>query len=366
MHHGAVENWLVRMLRHARENEFPFDWTFYCTEGGSGSLAKEAQALGATVICSPVRLNKKASFVQALRLTLLRGRYDVLHCHHDIVSAMYLLASIGTNVGMRIVHVHNADESALTSNSMKAHVYRALARRVCLRLADRIVGISNHTLDTFLAGRARRPGVDVVHYYGVNPAPFEKTGFDRAKFRTQLDLPPESIILLFAGRLVPEKNPTFVVDVLAAMRKSEPRVVALFAGSGADQGNVLDRVKTLGIEEFVRFLGWRDDVPKIMGCSDLFILPRPDYPLEGFGLAVVEAQLAGLPMLLSHGIPDDPLLVTACYARLPLAAGAGEWAKRGLALLRGIVPPKENVFTAFRNSPMELDTAQKDLLRLYE
>jgi len=73
----------------------------------------------------------------------------------------------------------------------------------------------------------------------------------------------------------------------------------------------------LGLGAAFRHLGWRNDVPEIMRCCDWFILPHPEHPMEGFGLAVVEAQLAGLRMLISTGVPDDPLLPTASCARLP-------------------------------------------------
>ena len=135
-------------------------------------------------------------------------------------------------------------------------------RQVCLRMADRIVGISNHTLDTFLAGRARRPERDTVHYYGVDPTPFEHVTADRRDFRRQLSLPEGALILLFGGRLVPEKNPVFAVDVLARLRYLDPRAVAVFAGSGSQEQLVLERARELGVEDSVRLLGWRNDLPR--------------------------------------------------------------------------------------------------------
>jgi len=152
-------------------------------------MDEKARALGARVIHSPVPIVRKAEFVRALRMELRRGEYDVLHCHHDIVSAVYLLAASGMPIRRRIVHVHNADEAVLTPSRLKQHLYREPMRRVCLFMADRIVGISNHTLDTFLAGRARRPQRDSVHYYGLDPTPFENIAADRAEFRRQWELP---------------------------------------------------------------------------------------------------------------------------------------------------------------------------------
>jgi glycosyltransferase involved in cell wall biosynthesis len=362
---GAVENWLMRMLVHGRKREIEVDWTFYCILGQPGAMDDKARALGARVIHSPVPIARKAKFVRALRMELWSGEYDVLHCHHDIVSAIYLLAASGIRMRRRIVHVHNADESVLTPSRLKQCFYREPMRQICLFKADRIVGISNHTLDTFLAGRARRPERDSVHYYGVDTTPFENVAADRVRFRRQLGLPQDAFILLFGGRLVPEKKPVFVVDVLANLRCIDPRAVAVFAGAGSQEMEVLARAQGLGVEGSVRLLGWRNDLPNVMNCSDCFILPHPENPVEGFGVAIVEAQLAGLPMLLSRGILDDPLLPTASFRRLALSDGPMAWAKAAIDLLRDQVPSRAAALAALRASPMDMDQALAGLLRLH-
>jgi glycosyltransferase involved in cell wall biosynthesis len=352
------------MLGHAREQGIDVDWTFYCALGQPGAMDEKARTLHARVIHSPVPIVKKAEFICALRAELRRGEYDVLHCHHDIVSAVYLLASSGMPI-RRIVHVHNADEAVLTASRLKQRLYREPMRRVCLLMADRVVGISNHTLDTFLAGRLRRPECDAVQYYGLDPTLFENAAADRAGFRRQWDLAEDALILLFGGRLVPEKNPVFAVDVLANLRRIEPRAVAVFVGAGSLEPDVLARARKLGVENSVRLLGWRNDLPETMSCSDWFILPHPEQTMEGFGLAVVEAQLAGLRMLLSRGIPDDPLLSTASFRRLTLSDGPQVWARAAMDLLRQPVPSRAAALAALRESPMNMDQALKGLLELH-
>jgi glycosyltransferase involved in cell wall biosynthesis len=239
-------------------------------------------------------------------------------------------------------------------------------RMVCLTLADRIVGISNHTLDTFLAGRHRRAQRDSVHYYGADSVRFERAVGDRLKFRRDLSLADTSRILLFAGRMVPEKNPMFAVDVLAEMRRLDPATVGVFVGAGSLEEAARRRCAELGVENAVQFLGWRDDVPEIMCCSDWFILPHPENPVEGFGLAIVEAQLAGLRMLLSRGILDDPLLPTASFRRLALADGPQVWAKAAMELLEQPTPSRTAALAALRESPFDMDTALAGLVSLHK
>jgi glycosyltransferase involved in cell wall biosynthesis len=353
------------MLAHAHKRRREVDWSCYSILERPGALDQKAHTLGARVVHSPVPLVEKIKFSRTLRAELHQGSYDVLHCHHDILSALYLLASTGIPICHRIVHVHNADESVPTGSQVKQVLYREPMRRVCLHMADRIVGISEHTLDTFLAGRARRPGRDLVHYYGVDPTPFEHVTADRRGFRRQLSLPDNARILLFGGRLVPEKNPVFVVDVLAHLREIEPRAVAVFAGCGSHEQLVLERARRLRVEDSIRLLGWRRDLPEVMSSSDWFILPHPEYPAEGFGFAVVEAQLAGLRMLLSLGILDDPLLPTACFRQLPLADGPAVWAKAAVDLLQEPAPSRAAAQAALRESPMDLDRALEHLLALH-
>lgn len=361
----AVEHWLLRMMAHAKARGVALDWTFYCAVAAPGSLDAKAQALGARIVRSPVAVDRQVAFGRALRAELERGRYDVLHCHHDLVSGLYLAAAAGLPIRRRLVHVHNADENVLTPSALKQRLYRPVLRRACLALADRIVGISDYTLDTFLAGRRRRQGRDLVHYYGVDPMPFEGPQPDRAAFRRELGLAEDSRILLFGGRLVPEKNPVLAIDVMAALAALDPRAVLVFAGSGSQEDAVRERARALGIEDKVRLIGWRDDLPAVMACADWFILPRPEHPMEGFGLAVVEAQLAGLRLLLSRGVTDAPLLPTARFARLPLSVAPGDWAQAAIALWNEPAPDQEEALGALRGSPMDLDHALRDLTGLH-
>jgi glycosyltransferase involved in cell wall biosynthesis len=362
---GAVENWLLRMLRRARADGMNLDWTFYCTLGAPGPRHDEALALGARVVVSPVPLKSKLAFMRALRAEAVRGRYDVLHAHHDLVSAIYLVACLGVPIARRIVHAHNPDEGVLTPSRAKQRVFRPLFRRLCFALSDALAANASHTLDTFLAGRPRAAG-DRVLYYGVDPAPFVEAGGDRLAFRRSLGVPDTARILLFLGRMTWEKNPLFAVDVLHELRQLDPDVIGVFAGAGSLDEPVRRRARELGLDEAFRHIGWCDDVANVMRCCDWFILPHPEDPMEGFGLVVVEAQLAGLRLLLSNGVSTEPLLPGACVERLSLAHTPKQWAEAAMRLGSMPVPPQPDVLRALAASPMDMAFALDKLLSLHE
>jgi glycosyltransferase involved in cell wall biosynthesis len=365
MHTNAIESWLARMYRHSLLGGRSANWRFHVQLSEPGQLETTYPECAPLIIRSPCQFSDWRRFFLAFRRTCRTEGFDVVHVHADLMSAPYVVAARSAGVGLIVVHVHNADECVLTPNHIKQSVLRPLARGTCLALADRIVGISNHTLDTFLAGRARRPERDSVHYYGVDPTPFENASADRLGFRRRWDLPEDASILLFGGRLVPEKNPVFAVDVLANLRAMNPHAVAVFVGSGSQEQDVLKRARSLGVENSVRLLGWRNDLAEIMSCSDWFILPHPEHPVEGFGQAIVEAQLAGLRMLLSTGILDDPLLSTASFRRLALSDGPNVWAKAAMEILHHPAPSRAAAVAALKESPMDMDRALEGLVKLY-
>ena len=166
--------------------------------------------------------------------------------------------------------------------------------------------------------------------------------------------------------MTPEKNPVFAVDVLAALRRRVPEAVAVFAGAGDLEAAVTARAAELGQTEQVRPIGWRSDIAECDEASATgSSLPHAHAPLEGFGIAVVEAQLAGLRLLLSLGVSDAPLLPGAAVRRLSLDDGAEAWADAAAELSLAPAPSRDAVLGAFQASPMDMDYALADLLSLH-
>jgi glycosyltransferase involved in cell wall biosynthesis len=367
---GAVEGWLLRMLKAGNSFGADLDWTFYSVLQRPGRFDEAARAMGARVINSPVALDAKYRFVRALRRELERGEYDVLHCHHDVVSAVYLVAATGLPISRRIVHVHNADLHMPTGSPKKSAFLREPMRRMCLLLADRIVGISNYTLDTFLSNHARKAGRDVVLYYGIDTAPYHEPPSRREAVRASLGLPDDASILLFAGRMVDYKNPLFLVDVLNEIAEEEPGAYAVFAGAGPLEEKVRSRAQWLGVEDRVCVLGWRDDTVSLMRGADLFVFPRveettDDLGKEGLGLVVVESQAAGLPSLLSRGIPDDAIVDTVLCKTLPLADGPKAWGVAAREILAAPRPDRAAALAAVERSEFALEAGFRNLVALH-
>ena len=343
-----------------------YHWTFFCTLGKPGRLDEKVRQLGGEVIYSRHGLGEKRAFLRNLRTSIRDGQYDILHCHHDFVSAVYLCASLGIKMRKRIVHVHNTDASIQTPSAVKQFLLKEPMRQTCLHLADNIVGISREALDHFTHGATAKPGRDRVVYYGIDTAKFRKHVPTREQFRLHLGFSPNAKLLLFAGRMTGLKNPLFVVEIMTQLAETDPNVVALFAGSGPLEATVLELAEKYQIAKRVRVLGWRDDVATIMRLSDLLIFPRLEKPKEGLGLVLVEAQAAGLPILASHSITEDVQVIPELFEILPLAAGPKAWAQAVLKVLSRAKVCQQTILSRVESSPFGLDQGVSSLMALYD
>jgi glycosyltransferase involved in cell wall biosynthesis len=365
LHTGAVENWLYRVFSAVSANYSDYHWTFFCTSGKPGRLDEKVRGLGGEIIYSRYTIGEKRAFFSSLRKVIKEGHYDILHCHHDLVSAIYLCASLGIPLRKRIVHVHNTDEGILTPSRLKQFLLKEPMRQTCMHFADNIVGISKEALNKFIRGARPKPGRDQVVYYGIDTSVFRQNIPTPEQFRLSLGFSSDAKILLFVGRMVPLKNPCFVVDVLAALANRDPSVVAVFVGAGDLETTVRELAEQKQLQERVRILGWRDDTATIMRLCDLLVFPRLEEPKEGLGLVLVEGQAAGLPILASPSITKDVQVIPELFEIIPLAAGPEAWAERIHAMLSQKRLPRQRYLKRVEASSFSIIAGISNLLALY-
>ncbi len=122
----------------------------------------------------------------------------------------------------------------------------------------------------------------------------------RREVREQYGLRRLPAVVGHVGRLQYQKNQTFLLDAFRHLHEREEKARLVLVGDGPDLTELEAKAVTLGIEREVLFLGNRDDVNGLLQAFDLFVMPSH---FEGFGMAALEAQAAGLPCLLSDSVP---------------------------------------------------------------
>lgn len=112
-----------------------------------------------------------------------------------------------------------------------------------------------------------------------------------------------TVRLITVGRLAAVKNHALMLDALADCARRDRRLPLTVVGDGPLRAELEERVRELGLDGQVEFLGFRNDIAELLAAHDLFLLSS-DY--EGISIALLEAMRLGLPAVATRvgGIPE--------------------------------------------------------------
>ena len=167
--------------------------------------------------------------------------------------------------------------------------------------------------------------------FGVNDSVVLNNGIDFSRFenlvekkvkRTELGIPKDVFILGHIGRFEPEKNHKFIVQIFDSVAKRKENSFLMLIGSGSLMGEIRSELESRGFAEKYLILSDRTDIPDLLNCMDMFILPSL---CEGLGIVLIEAQKAGTCCLASDVVPKETA-VSNLIAYKSLSENADLWA----------------------------------------
>lgn len=162
---------------------------------------------------------------------------------------------------------------------------RKFIAKFVLQRASRIRVVSESIKDSLQATGYKLPAisvlpifVDIEKYAGL-----ARTKHDRFK-----------IAFLWIGRLEEEKNPLFAVQLLEIARKNGHDAGLILVGSGSIENDLREYVRARGLERYVEFTGWQENLVSYFSAADIMLVTSS---YEGYGMALIEALSAGVPVL---------------------------------------------------------------------
>jgi glycosyltransferase involved in cell wall biosynthesis len=191
----------------------------------------------------------------------------------------------------------------MAADLWKGRAHLAIDRWLA-RWTDRVVGNSNAVVDFYRQNAGIPENRLVMIPSGI--AAEEPPVVDRAQVRRELGLPTDCALALFAGRLAPQKGVDDLIDALDLLQHVLPALRTLIVGDGPLRAQLESRASAFCLDPFVRFLGHRDDVPRLLEAADLLVLPSL---YEGLPNVVLEAMRFRKPVVATAAPGTTELVV---------------------------------------------------------
>ncbi|HEY3414882.1 MAG TPA: glycosyltransferase [Armatimonadota bacterium] len=356
---AGVECWLLHVLGHVDRSRFQMNLAVRDLE--RTPLVDEFEALGCEVY-SLARRPGRPTFAGALRdIVFGSGPYDIVHCHNQFNRGYVLKLAKRFGIPVRVAHSHNAPVGNTTT---MRRIRVASRNRYLARLWNAGIACSMPAAQELFGDSWREnPRIRLV-YCGIDIEPFRAARPDIA-VRAELGIPADAFVVGHVGRFVYQKNHGYLIDIAAEACRRRDNLRFLLLGDGDMKHDMMDRVSDRGLSDRVIFLGQRADAPRLIaGAMDAFCLPSL---YEGLPLVGMEAQAAGLPMLVSDTITSEMDAVPQLVRRLSIQLSAADWA--GDLLEMAANKPaitRSQAFEAMQAGPFNIDNSVASLQAFYE
>jgi glycosyltransferase involved in cell wall biosynthesis len=233
-------------------------------------------------------------------------QYDLIHTQ-DIISAACMKRILPKNKPFAAT-LHGC--VALEIRNQLNSNFEAPADKLTKEYFDQIERIGASGADVTIVANQWMKNV-LINEFGIQDKQINvlRYGYDvhsflkRMKQTSTIQRPGHKKVIIYTGRLVELKGVHFLLSALEKLKKERNDWLCWIVGDGNNKENLQLTCKELGLENEVQFFGSRDDVPYLLSISDIFVLQSL---IENQPLSVIEAQLAGLPVLVSDagGLPE--------------------------------------------------------------
>jgi len=313
MNMGGIQMFLMNILRNIDNEEVQFD--FACMND-KNYFKDEIETLGGNVFF--IESHKKIMLHKKLLFQLLNeNEYDYIHIHSGnslCVIDSYLVKKYSKKHKV-VYHSHNS--------SSKSVIMHKLCKPFVTKYNDYYFACSTEAAKWMYSKQVIFSKQYTLISNGIDVKKFLYSKEIEMKVSEALNL-KDCFVIGHVGRFNTQKNHRFLIEIFYKITEKKENVKLLLMGTGPLESEIKERVKDLGIEDKVCFLGNRDDVEKILCACDVFVFPSLH---EGLPLTLIEAQSSGLSCYISDVISDE-VIITPLVQKISLDETAAQWADK--------------------------------------
>ena len=347
MGRGGLETMLMNYYRRVDREKLQFD--FLVHRDFEADYDAEILSLGGRIYQTSRLIPWSRSYRNELKAFFrAHPEYRIIHVHQDCLSSVILQCAEECGIPVRIAHSHAASQDKNLKYPIKLYYRRQ---------------IPQYATDLMACGRAAGDWMFRGAPYRTlcNAIEAEQYAFDenvRKQVRDSFGF-GDRCVVGHTGRFSPQKNHNMVIEVFAECVKRNPDVRLLLVGDGDLRPEIEKKAADLGLADKIVFAGVRSDVNELLQAMDVFLFPSI---YEGLSLAVIEAQAAGLPCVISDGVSDECVVTDGLVTVKKLADSPAGWAEE---VLRQAALPRRDHSDEVRAAGYDVRTAAGALEAFY-
>lgn len=364
MVNAGVETWLMNVLRRIDAQRVSMDFLVHTDQ--RCAYDAEIEERGCRILRCCVPSGSPAYALRIHELITANGPYDAVHSHVHTFSGYLLRLARLAGVPARIAHSHT-DTSRIDERS-------GWIRRGYLRLmkswiradATAMVAASTPAGECLFGRDWMQDARSRILHCGIDLKAFPLGGARdaaRARARAAWKVSPGAFVIGHVGRFDPPKNHDFLMTLAAEAMRRDPAAILVLVGDGRLQNTIRERATRAAIDSRVVFAGVHGDVPQALAGMDAFVFPSR---YEGLGLALVEAQAAGLPCVVSDVIPSEADVVPELVQRVSLRESAAVWAGAVARARTWKMPEPGESLRLVQESSLNIERSVEQLYVLYD
>ena len=325
--YGGVASFLYSYYSHMNHDKVHFDF-LYCGENSMKSKM-DTSVLKESKITTLHALKPKGNGIKEyLKLAKLlkkyfgQNHYDIVHINTANVFVSAIVTHFAHKGSICIAHSHNT-KSIVKNKNVIVESVKTLIRKPCRQyiLAK----------DEYFFACSKAAAVNLYGKKILSSDKFRviKNAIDISKYTYDTEIrkqyrKSDKFIFGHVGRLTEQKNPEFLLDIFAEIKKIKNNSKLIMVGSGTLEEKIKQKMQKAKLENDVIMLKERNDINNILQVFDIFCLPSK---YEGLGIVTIEAQACGLKCVVSDMVPDA-VKITPNIISIPLEESAKDWAKK--------------------------------------
>lgn len=236
--------------------------------------------------------------IRHLKKEIAKNNYDIVYCHTEVGGIVGRLAARSFRKrGVKVVKLDHGFYFFKGASWLTWTMHYPIDKLLS-KITDTFITINKEDYN-LVNNKFCHCKSFIINGIGVDPSRFAIDNREaiRGKYRKDLNIPHDAIVLIYLAELIKNKNQKILMDALKKVLENRKDVYLVLVGPDHTNKEYERYADTIGVHDNTRFLGWRSDVNNLYAMSDIC---TASSIREGFGLNIVEAMYCGIPVIASE------------------------------------------------------------------